>query len=209
MVVLFLFWSVASALLACPPFCPGGSNRSSVFLASFQQVAFVGRVVEQAQTAGLKKRVTGVGAEVDHLVEVSQVFLGGIFLKRIGKNVVHVFSGLGAEPGSECSVSLSRGQEYLFAGSVRSGSSPFQTARVDVNQCSLVVPWETVKGKEEALWLSQVLQATDQKRCPVALIDSAVSPACSCSLGSVCVTNVFEPARYCGAPRAWCIPSGV
>lgn len=202
-IVAFCFPLLAYSLL-CPPFCLGGTNRSSVFLASFQQVVFVGQVLFGAQTAGLK-RVTGVAAEIEYVVEVKNVFRGGIFLKRVGKNVVRVFSGLGAEPGSECSISLGNGT-YLFAGSTRSGSSPLQTARIDVNQCSLVLNWDAVKGADEALWLSQVIQAKDQKRCPVALVASSLAPACSCASSQTCVTNEFEPGRYCGQPRVWCIP---
>ena len=202
--VLFVFWfSPFVYSLVCPPFCLGGSNRSSVFLSSFQQVVFVGRVLFGAQTAGMK-RVTGVGAEIEHVVEVLQVFRGGIFLKRVGKNVVRVFSGLGAEPGSECSISLGN-STYLFAGSTRSGSSPLQTAQIDVNQCSLVVDWESVRGRDEALWLAQVLQAKDQGRCSVGLVGAA-APVCSCPTSHVCVTNLFQPGQYCGLPRAWCIP---
>jgi hypothetical protein len=206
MLQLLLFFAASSSALVCPPFCTGGSNRSSVFLASFQQLVFVGKVIAAAQTVGLK-RVTGVGAEVDHVVEVMQVFKGGIFLKRIGKNVVHVFSGLGAEPGSECSVSMENGKVYLFGGSSRSGTSSSQTARIDVNQCSLLVLRDNV-AQDEAAWLSQVLQAKDQHRCPVNLTLASVSPACSCN-GSqfACVTNLFQPSLYCGPPRSWCIPT--
>ena len=72
MLVLFLFWFLLDCnALVCPPFCPGGTNRSSFFLASFQEEVFVGRVVAAAQTAGQVVRVTGVAGEVEHVVEVS------------------------------------------------------------------------------------------------------------------------------------------
>ena len=202
---LLLAWAGSSSGLLCPPQCIG-SNRSSVFLAARHECAFVGQVMGAVQTSS-QKRVAGVAAEVDHLVAVQSALRGGIFLKRVGKNAVHVFSGLGLEPGSECSVSLSTREVYLFAGWARRGTSAAATALIDVNQCALAVPWSAVNADERA-WLAQVLQARSDGRCPVALVASAAPPSCACAPGLVCQTNLFQsPASYCGPPRSWCLPA--
>ncbi len=206
--LLLLVAVVGATALVCPPFCIG-ANRTSVFLASRQEVALLGRVVGGVQTGtGGGKRVTGVGGEVDHLVAVSAVFRGGVFLKRVGKNALHVFAGLGLEPGSECSVSLATNEVYLLAGSARRGTSLLQTALIDVNQCGLSVPWSTVSENERA-WLTQMLQARSDGRCPVATSVSSSAPVCGCAAGFVCSTNAMPTAgSYCGpAPRSWCIPA--
>ncbi len=202
---LLLAWVAGGVGLLCPPFCIG-ANRSSVFLAARHDVALVGRVMGAVQTSS-GKRVAGVAAEVDHLVATQAVMRGGVFLKRVGKNAVHVFSGLGREPGSECSMSLATGETYLFAASTRRGTSAAATALLDVNQCSLAVPWSAVNAAERA-WLTQVLQARSEGRCPEALVVAAAPPLCSCGAGLVCETNLFRgPASYCGPPRSWCLPA--
>ena len=145
--MLTIFIPILLALgraLVCPPLCVG-SNRSSVFLAVGPDViSFKGRILNGVPTS----RITGAGAEVDHAVQVFEVYKGGVFLKRVGKNVVHVFSGLGLEPGSECSVDLVEGETYLLSGSARRGSSATQTAQIDINQCTLAVKWDRLSADE-------------------------------------------------------------
>ena len=106
--------------------------------------------IQNSQT----KRITGTGGEVNYLVQVLEVYKGGLFLKRIGKNAIHVYSGLGFEQGTECGVSLevNTGAEYIFAGSARTGTSPNMTAHVNVNQCSLVKQLDELT-EDEKLWL--------------------------------------------------------
>lgn len=199
--VLCCLLGAVTGALVCPPLCRG-SNRSSVFLALSHDVAFRATVIKGVQTA----RVTGTGAEVDHLSQVLEVFKGGIYLKRVGKNTVHVFSGLGLEPGSECSVPLVDRETYLFAGQARRGSTPQQTALVDVNQCTLAVPWSSL-NEEEIEWLRQSVSPKFTGQCPHRTTQIGAAPSCShCDGMEECFTNAVD-GGWCGpSPRAWCVP---
>lgn len=153
-----------------------------------------------------QKRDVGAVAEKDYLVQVLEVFKGGIYMKRVGKNTVHVFSGQGFELGSECGVALQMGVEYLFSGEPRIGTIAKETARININSCTLAKPWSTVVDET---FLRQVVQPNSTGQCSESTIPECVpslSCATLCTASETCVTNAFQ-GGWCGPCRAWCIPN--
>ena len=197
--IVLLALIASSLALRCPPQCIG-KNRSSIFLSASFDVAFKGRIEDQSSA----KRVVGQAGEVDYVITVLEVYKGGIFQKRNGKNVVHVFSGLGLESGSECSVSLTPKETYLFAGMARRGSSPSQTAQIDINQCSLAILWSSVSFEEET-FLQRAVAPHFTQQCS-RLSSVGPSPQCLCNSAESCFTSVLPSGKYCGQSQAWCVP---
>lgn len=155
------------------------------------------------RTASTRKKDVGASSERDYLVEVVEVFKGGIYMKRVGKNTVHVFSGQGFHLGSECGVALSVGKEYLLSGEPRIGTIAQETARININSCTLAKEWDTVTEKS---FLTQVLQPNATGQCSESTPPCAVPPSCAqCTAQETCFTNQFQ-ASWCGPCTSWCVP---
>jgi len=176
------------------------SKRLKIVLSSKLIVVFLARPT--AQTSN--KRDVGTGGEVNYLVNVIEVFKGGVYMKRIGKNVIHVFSGLGLEKNSNCGVTLEEGKTYLFAGDPRRATSPVATAMVDINQCSLAKLWSNVPTVKRD-FLRGHLAPTIRGRCEQTLV-GASPVTCNCSAQETCLQNTFQN-QCCGPCQAWCVPN--
>ncbi len=101
---------------------------------------------------------------------------------------------------------MAPGTSYLFAGQPHAGSSALATAHVDINNCTLAVPWDAVA---DAAFLRQVVRVRSGGRCLDTPTNGCASQAAlcsSCGSGSTCVTNALASAQWCGPCQAWCVP---
>jgi hypothetical protein len=139
-----------------------------------------------------------------------KVFKGGLFMKRVGKNTMHVFSGLTFVPGTECGVALTLGAEYLLAGQPHPGTTAQQTTQVDINNCTLAKEWINVSASDRT-WLRTVLAPSSNAICrettPVCTSAPNCTALCGGNGGTTCSTNAFNGGGWCGPCQAWCIPN--
>lgn len=148
----------------------------------------------------------GAVSEQNYLVDVVEVYKGGIYVKRVGKNTVHVYSGQGFQLGTECGVALNVGGEYLFTGEPRLGTTAQETARINVNNCTLAKTWSNV-GADAYDFLKQVLQANSTGQCLESTPTCPTPPSCAqCTATQRCLTNAFQ-GSWCGPCKAWCVPN--
>lgn len=201
-----VWWcSLSQTVIPCPPNCVG-SDRSSVYVGLSQDVVIRGLVVAGKQTSG--KRITGSSGEIDYAIHVLDVFKGGVWLKRVGKNVVHVTMGISTWQGSQCPPTdlLQLNQTYLLSGWAAPPSTASRTARIRINVCALTVNWNNVDQNSQ-LWLQESLRTRQGLPCMSTLTSGGTRPSCSCAATETCMTNEMGQGTnvWCGTPAFWCV----